>query len=90
MRALALHHTVQAPGRCKTKGVVVQTLFQFLELRRVMSGVDVTVGCLQQLDLAHLVVLMHGGRFMRVPRWKSWDRHWETSSAWRFREWPKR
>ena len=70
MTEVAIRHIVIAPATSKPKGVLVRSLFHYSELRRLKSGVDITVGSLRKPGLSHCIVLMCKDRSMRVLRWK--------------------
>ena len=50
----------------------MRATFNYSELRRVMNGMDITVGSLRQLGASHSIVVLREDRSMRVPRWKEW------------------
>ena len=68
--ALAIQHTVLAPGTCGSEGILVRSLWSFSALRKVLNGVQLTVVQLRGLGLAHSVFLMTNTQSLKVPTWR--------------------
>ena len=50
----------------------MRSLWSFSALRKVLNGVNISVGQLRSLGLAHSVFLMSESRTLKVPRWRRW------------------
>ena len=70
--ALAVQHTALAPGTSGSEGILVRSLCRFLELRKVLTGVQQTIGQLRSLGLAHSVFIMADTHSLKVPNWRRW------------------
>ena len=70
--APAIQHTSPAPGMYGSKGILVRSLWSFSALRKVLNGVQLTVGHLCGLGLAHSVFLMTNTRSLKVRKWRQW------------------
>ena len=67
--ALAIKHTVLAPGTVRTEGILVRSLWSYWTLQKTLNRVRLTVGQLWNLGLAHSVTLAESLRFHKWQRW---------------------